>query len=50
MLYVVRGEVAVNGTPVRRRTMVELGTEAERHVEAHLRRRRRPRAVLPWRS
>ena len=33
MLYVVRGEVAVNGTPVRRRTMVELGAEAERNVE-----------------
>ena len=26
MLYVVRGEVVVNGSPVRRRTMVELGT------------------------
>ena len=33
MLYVVRGEVAVNGTPVRRRTMVELGAEADRTVE-----------------
>ena len=33
MLYVVRGEVAVNGTPVRRRTMVEFGAEADRTVE-----------------
>ena len=33
MLYVVRGEVAVNGAPVRRRTMVELGADADRDVE-----------------
>jgi redox-sensitive bicupin YhaK (pirin superfamily) len=33
MLYVVRGEASVNGTPVRRRTMVELGAANDRTVE-----------------